>query len=73
MEAKHGQTQCFACTIFSLQRQINDNAVRVTNFMSILLENAVYAAACVSVSSHFGRQENLSAVCFSCEFGSFWT
>ena len=45
----------------------------VTNFMCILLENAVYATVCVSVSSHFGWQKNLSAKCFSCVFGSFKT
>ena len=41
----------------------------VSNFTCILLENVVYAAACVSVSSHFGCQKSLSAVCFSCVFG----
>ena len=32
----------------------------------------IYTTGCVSVSSHFGRQKNLSAVCFSCISGSFW-
>ena len=39
--------------------------------MCIILENAIYAAACVAVCSHFGCQKS-SLHCFSCVLGSFW-
>ena len=45
----------------------------VTNFTRILLENQVYSAVRVSVSSKSVFKNYLSAVHFCCMFGGFGT
>ena len=69
--SNESETQCFACSMSSLQTQIKVKARYVTNFTCILSENHGHSALCISVSSKSVFKKYVSVIYFCWIYGSF--